>query len=199
MFTDHATIISGENSPVITMVDENDIKAPNHQKKYRKKQANKGFVRYELQIPHEVKNKIEQLVTEIAKEYNAPYDQRRRLALARAQLFTELTADTQHDFTQLKAQISALRKEIAAVAPSFFIKKDSHTIPLPNAIAQLPDNPSDLKQLVAKFHHQYTAADKAMKDYKAQAEQYFKLYNALNDENDRLRKITADFDILPEH
>ena len=179
------------------MIDKIFVKAPNHQKDYRKKQANKGLVRYELQIPYEVKAKIERLVAEISDEYDKPYAKRRRLALARAQLFTELTADTQHEFTQLKAQIAALRDEIAAIAPSFFIKKDSQEVPLPNAIAQLPDDPHDLKQLIAKFYHQYTAADKAMKDYKAQAEQYFKLYNALNDENDRLRKITADFDELP--
>jgi len=181
------------------MIDEKKFEPADPQQNYRKNQAKKGLVRYELQIPYEIKVKIEQLVAEIAKEYDAPYDKRRRLAKARAQLFTELMTETEHEFTQLKAQIAALRNEIAAVSPSFFIKKDSQAVPLPNAIAQLPDNPDNLKQLIAKFYHQYQTADKAMKDYKAQAEQYFKLYNALNDENDRLRKITADFDVLPEN
>ena len=180
------------------MIDEKKFEPADPQQNYRKNQAKKGLVRYELQIPYEVKEKIEQLVAEIAGEYDAPYDKRRRLARARAQLFTELTAQTQHDFTQLKAQIAALQEEMAAIAPSFFIKKDSDSVPLPNAIAQLPDSPDDLKQLIAKFYHQYQTADKAMKDYKAQAEQYFKLYEALSDENDRLRKLTAEFDTLPQ-
>ncbi len=170
---------------------------PNHQKTYRKKQASKGLVRYEVQIPQEVKSKIERLVEEIANEYDAPYDKRRRLARARAQLFTELTANTQHDFKQLKAQISALQAELSTMAPMFFMPKGEGDRPLPNAIAQLPDEPNALKQLIVKFYQEAKNATQELKAYKERATTYYNLYEALSDENDRLRKLTKDYDELP--
>ena len=170
------------------------------QQHYRKNQANKGLVRYELQIPESVKVKIETLVAAIADEYDTPYDKRRRLARARAQLFTELTSDTQHDFIQLKAQIAALKEELATVAPAFFIKKDTETTPLSHAIAELPnDNPEALKQLIAKFYREAQKATQELKTYKERANNYYQLYEALTDENDRLRKLTAEFDTLPKN
>ena len=179
---------------------KNDVKRPNYQQTYREKQGNKGLVRYELQLPEALKARIEQLAAEIAQEYDTPYDKRRRLARARAQLFTELTSDTQHDFTQLKAQIAALKEELATVAPAFFIKKDTDTIPLPHAIAELPnDNPEALKQLIAKFYREAQKATQELKTYKERANNYYQLYEALTDENDRLRKLTAEFDTLPQN
>lgn len=68
-----------------------DREKPNWQEKYRSKQAQKGFVRYELQVPTEAKERFEELVSEVAEEYVEPYDKRQRLAKARAQVFEELT------------------------------------------------------------------------------------------------------------
>ena len=196
----YAILISGDNSPVREGARKDRgkcMKTPNHQQNYRKNQAHKGLVRYELQIPKAVKEKIEQLVSAIADEYDKPYDSRRRIAMARTQLFTELTADIQHEFTQLNAQITALQDELAVVAPSFFINKQSQERPLPNAIAELPDEPTALKQLIAKFYSQLKTAEKTLKDQQTKADTYYNLYDTLTDENDRLRKLTKDYDEFP--
>ena len=71
---------------------------PDKQKKYRKAQHNKGLVRFELQVSREAKDRFETLVGAAANEFEKPWDKRRRMAKARAQIFDEITDGICHDF-----------------------------------------------------------------------------------------------------
>jgi hypothetical protein len=164
---------------------------PNHQQTYRKSQASKGFVRYEVQLPAKVKATLEAQVTEIAADYEHLYDPRRRKALARAQLFTQLTEGTQPVFTALKTQISALKAELAALTPAYFVTDEAQSTPLPHTIAQLADNPTKLKQLLAKTYAELQQAKKDAREQQRRSEQYRALYEALLDENERLQSSSS--------
>ena len=162
------------------------ITRPNRQKKYRQKQNIKGLVRFEIQLPIETKAHFDELVDAVADEYVQPYDKRRRTALARIQVFGEITKSITHEFFELKDKIISMRDEIKALSPNFFkIKTDS--TPLPEAIKALPDDPKRLKQLLAKLYQSLQGAKLATQQHKRRATQYEALYNAANEYNDKLK------------
>ena len=131
---------------------------PNYQKKYRNKKIDKGFVRYEIQVSLEAKERFEKAVTVAAEEYAAPYSLKLRKAKARAQIFEEMTQGTTHQFFTLTDEIERLRKEMEVLAPSIFEKNSTEAIP--SAIAALPDQPQQLKAWLAQT---YQVAQKAKK------------------------------------
>jgi len=169
------------------MEDIRTIRHEKAQKRYRKKQANKGLVRYEMQIPKESKVKFEQLVKAVADEYDEPWDERRRMALARAEVFNEIIQDTLHEFTELKRQIKTLQDEVQALAPKFFAQKSASS-PLPSAIASLPDDPEHLKMLLTKIFGEGQRAKRQANEYKRRADQYEELYRVSTDQNEELER-----------
>ena len=161
------------------------LKREKAQKKYRKKQSNKGLVRYEIQIKEESKIKFEELVEAAAEEYDRPWDKRRRMALARADVFDDITQGTLHEFNELKSQISALQQEVQALAPKFFVDK-ADTTPLPSAIGSLPDDPAHLKILLTKVFSEGQQAKRQAEVNKRSADQFSELYKVAVDYNERL-------------
>ena len=159
----------------------------NHQKKYRARQAGKGLVRFELQLPQELKIKFDELVAAVADELPTPFSKRRRLAKARIQVFEEITKDIRHEFFHLKDQIEGLKHEIEALSPSFFNLKTNATIPLPHSISALPDEPKQLKQLLAKLHIENERSKKEAKHYKRLYLQHEELYQTATSFNDELQ------------
>lgn len=156
------------------------------QKKYRKSRLHQGFVRYEIQVKAEAKAKFEELVQAAADEYDAPWDKRQRMSMARAQVFEEMTQGALHEFTALKTQISALQDEVQALAPQFFVTESTNT-PLPSAIQSLPDDPKHLKTILAKIYSEGQQAIRQLNEYKRRSEQYLKLYEAMSDQADALQ------------
>lgn len=159
---------------------------PNYQKKYRQKQEAKGLARFEIQIPAETKAKFDELVEAVAEEYAHPHSKRQRIALARIQVFEEITQDITHEFFELKDRIQALKDEIKALSPNFF-KNKTDNIPLPEAIRSLPDDPHKLKKLIAKLYQGLQVAKLSATEEKRRAKQYEALYNTTSDYNDKLR------------
>ena len=163
-----------------------DRSEPNYQKKYRQKQEAKGMARFEIQLPAKTKAKFDELVDAVAEEYARPHSKRQRIALARIQVFEEITQGITHEFFELKDKISSLKAEIKALSPNFFKSKIDNT-PLPEAISTLPDNPKKLKQLIAKLYQGLQAAKLTATEEKRRAKQFEALYNASNDYNDKLK------------
>lgn len=163
-----------------------DRREPNYQKKYRRKQDGKGLARFEIQIPAETKAKFDELVEAVAEEYVRPHSKRQRTALARIQVFEEITQGVTHEFFELKDKIQALRDEIKALSPNFFKAKTDNT-PLPEAINALPDDPDKLKKLLAKLYRGLQAANIKATEQERRAKQFEALYTTANDYNDKLR------------
>jgi hypothetical protein len=93
------------------VMDESDANlSAQYQKQYRKSQAQSGLIRYEIQIPAQTKHELEELVSAAAQEYPQPHSLKQREAKARAQIFTELTAQTRHEFFELKDRIACLEE-----------------------------------------------------------------------------------------
>lgn len=175
------------------------ISRPNTQKRYRKNQANKGLVRFEIQVSKNTKDQFDKIVQEVASEFIEPWDQRRRIAKARARIFDEMTNDVRHEFFNLKDQIAALRSEIKALSPAFFTSDDDIKTPLPEAISALPDDPAQLKHILAKTYRDSQKAKVDCAKYKRQADQFSKLYEAIDDYNDELVSLLKEHDIpLPK-
>ena len=163
-----------------------DRTEPNYQKKYRQKQEAKGMARFEIQIPVETKAKFDELVEAVAEEYIRPHSKRQRIALARIQVFEEITKNITHEFFELKDKIISLKEEIKALSPNFFKTKIDST-PLPEAINTLPDDPKQLKQLLAKLYQGLQAAKLSATEQKRRAKQFEALYSTASDYNDKLR------------
>ena len=163
--------------------------APDAQQKYRQAQANKGLVRYELQISAESKAKFESLVNAAADEYDYPWNQRQRMAKARVQIFDEITQGVLHDFQALQNQIIALKEEVAALSPTFFKSNTPDQTPLPHAIESLPDDPSKLKRLLANFYKTAKQAMTAGQEHKRRAKQFEELYNVSSSYVDELKEL----------
>ena len=159
----------------------------NRQKKYRQKQNTKGMARFEIQIPVETKVRFDELVEAIADEYVQPFDIRRRIALARVQVFENITKGISHDFFHLKDRIESLREEIKALSPSFF-KTETNKTPLPEAINALPDDSKILKALLARLYQETQASKLAVVEYKRRAKQFEDLYQASDRYNDELKQ-----------
>lgn len=158
----------------------------NAQKKYRSAQANKDLVRYELQIKADSKARFEALVKAVADELDGPWDERRRLAKARTQVFDNITQNVLQQFSGLQTQIEHLKEEIKALSPSFFIDLQQSTV-LPEAIAALPDDPKQLKAILAKTYAESQQAKQLAQKLKSRAEQYRQLHEVSSRYNDELR------------
>ena len=171
---------------------------PNTQKKYRQSQTNKGLMRFELQVHARAKARFEEMVSAAADEVVLPWDPRRRLAKARAQVFDEITQGITHEFFALKDQIAALKEEIKALSPSFFKTNQADQTPLPEAIRALPDEPQQLKALLANTYREAQQAKLAAKQYKRQADQYEELYETTSNYNDELKKQLKEQGVLIE-
>lgn len=168
------------------------------QKKYRKAQSQKGLVRFELQVSSESKQRFEAMVKAAAEEYEIPWDSRQRMAKARAQIFDKITQDITHEFTALQQQIENLKEEVKALSPSFFKSDLQEQTPLPEAIRALPDDPKSLKHLLAKLHLAKQQAVLAANQYKRNAEQYQKLYDATSNYNEKLKKRLREYETFVE-
>ena len=94
--------------------------AAEYQQDYRKKQSQKGMVRYEIQIPEKLKAELEQLASGAAEEIALPRSYKQRMTKARAQILDELTRGIRHEFFELKDRIKELQQQITALSPSFF-------------------------------------------------------------------------------
>lgn len=161
-------------------------KQPDKQKKYRNKQIQKGLVRYEIQIKEETKQRIEQMVTAIAEEYDSPWDPRRRLARARNEVFEKITQDTTHDFIHLKEQNEQLKKEIAALSPTYFTSSAHVPTSLPAAVNSLPDDCAQLKSIIAQLFHDLQQSKHTAQKLKTSTDRFEKLYEASTNYNERL-------------
>ncbi len=163
-------------------MDRNEInrpaRHPHYQKKYRHAQAHKGLVRFELQVNAQAKARFDRLVAAAADDEAELWDPRRRIAKARAQIFEEITQGVVHEFLGLQDQIKVLKAEIQALSPSFFKTDQNDHTPLPQAIRALPDNPKQLKTLLAKSHRDAQHARHAANQYQRHADQYQALYDA---------------------
>lgn len=149
---------------------------PDRQKKYRKRQKSNGLVRFELQVNAKIKKQFDLLVEEVAEELTSPWDPRRRLSIARERVFDEITQGVRHEFFHLKDQITALRAEIRAISPNFFISDDDNQAPLPEAINALPDNPGQLKQILAKTYQELQTEKQRNIELGRKYEQFDRLY-----------------------
>ena len=160
-----------------------------YQKKYRQRQHDKQLVRLELQLEAQYKQRFDELVAAKAKDY--PYDihQQRCIALARRQVLQEALANTETSFISLRDQIEALKIEIRALSPSFFKTDHEKTLPLPEAIKALPDNPQQLKVLLAKFHREIAKENRTIHKLEENEKRYRELYEAQYNENERLKKL----------
>lgn len=158
------------------------------QKKYRKVQSHKGLVRFEIQVSEKTKARFDEMVKAAAEEIAQPWDPRQRLAKARQKVFDDMTQGTAHEFFALKDQIQALKAEIEAISPRFFHTPDLDKVPLPESIKALPDDPNQLKALLAKSHREAQQAIMSARRYKDLAEQQEKLYQTASDYNDVLQR-----------
>ena len=161
---------------------------PNKNKRYRRSQRDKGLVRYEIQIPETAKNSFEKMVRAVADEYVEPYNERGRLAKARIQIFNEITQGVMHEFFTLKDQIQLLKEQIAALSPSFFKTIRPDSVPIPDAINALPDDPKQLKAALAKTYREAQQAKYAAAEYKQKLGQISELYELSDAQNEELRK-----------
>ena len=127
------------------------------------------------------------MVSSVADEYEAPWDERQRKAAARAEVFAKAVRGTLHEFNALKSQIKTLQNEIKALAPKFFSEIQT-TAPLPSAIRSLPDDPNHLKMLLAKLFSEGQQAKRQAVEYKRRADQYEELYTVSSDYVDELQR-----------
>lgn len=160
----------------------------NRQQKYRQAQESKGLVRFEIQLPANIKARFDALVEAIAEELQEPWDTRQRIALARIQVFEEITQGVTHDFTALTTEIAALKEEIKALSPTFFKSHANEQIPIPEAIRALDDNPEQLKQLITKLYQGLQATKLSAHEYKRSASQFEALYEASSRYNEELKQ-----------
>lgn len=136
-------------------------------------------MRYELQVNAEAKERFEEAVKAAADDDFEPWDERRRLAKARAAVFDQITQGVTHDYQALKAQIDALKSEIKALSPRLNqppANPNDQPTPLPRSIRALPNNPGELKQLLAQAHVEAQLAKKNANKHQKHARQYRELY-----------------------
>jgi hypothetical protein len=155
--------------------------------KYRTNQRQKSLVRFELQVSAKTKQQFDEIVQRVADEFDEPWDIRQRTAQARAQVFDEITQGIAHDFTALTRQIQSLRAEVQALSPTFFKSSSCDDTPLPEAISALPDEPQQLKHLLATHYRETQAAKKTAKQQTAYAKQYKELYDVSTAFNEDLK------------
>ena len=158
------------------------------QKKYRKKQEDKGLSRLELQIPNTLKQKFDRMVDAVSDEYPFPNDKRRRVVLARARIFEEITQGLMHEFYALKEENDRLRAEIKILHPAFIKQHiNAPQAPIPDAIETLSDDPQALKQIMATLYLKLQQAKRAEAKLKEGCARNEKLNEVLEQYNDTLR------------
>lgn len=161
---------------------------PCWQQTYRQKKTKLGLTRIELQIDAKLKARFEQMVEDKADDYHEPYDERRRKAIARRELFEKGIMQQSVEYSAFEARIEALKAELAAVSPKFFkLSNDNSAKALPETIASLPDNTLQLKQLLTKEYQRAQQAETQMHEQKRRAAQYQALYEVANEYNERLQ------------
>ena len=127
------------------------------------------------------------VVAAVADELPTPFSKRQRLAKARIQVFEEITKDIRHEFFHLKDQIKGLKLEIEALSPALFKLNSKSNAPIPHAISALPDDPKQLKQLLANFYVEANTEARKAREYKRLSKQHEKLYNAASLYNEELQ------------
>lgn len=162
---------------------------PNRVKKCRDKMRAKGRRYYQFQVTESTFERFEKLVEARADEMVEPFDQRRREAKARTQLFDELTQEVIHQFFLKEEQIESLKNEISILSPSFFKSNNWDKTPLPAAIDTLPDDSIALKNYLATLHIESIKDKKAFAKSKTFNEKYRGLYEAQVKENERLKQL----------
>lgn len=163
------------------------IQRKNRNRIYREAQQARGLVRIEFQVKPEVKARFEEAAAVEAETYTEPWDHRRRLTKARTALFEKLAAGTLHQFEQLKEENESLKAQITALSPSFF-KSTHQSTPLPNAITALPNDPAQLKRILAALFQESQKAKRDLLEWKGRANQYCELYETSSNQNDELRQ-----------
>lgn len=155
---------------------------PNYQKTYRLSQTAKGLARIEFFVNEATKSKFEELVKAIADEYMHPFNEKARRSKAKTALFEQLIRGVEPKFTHLQEQIEGLEAELKAVSPAFFdLKRVSMNTPLPHTINQLPDDPQQLKALLAQTHIKAQKGEKEAREYKRLYQQQQELATAATD------------------
>ena len=172
-------------------IKEKDL-AAEYQNDYRKKQERNGMVRYEIQVPRKLKDTIEEIASEVAEEYATPRSIRQRMCKARAEVLEKATQNIRHEFFELKDRIRELKQQIEALSPSFFKTHEKENTPIPDAILSLPDNPKQLKQLLATTYIGMQTAKTKLVRVESDSKRYLALYDLETKECERLREICED-------
>lgn len=159
---------------------------PNAQKIYRENQKERGLVRYEIQVSAKSKEKFEEVVNAVSEEYVKPYDKRKRLAKARAQVFDDLTNDITHEFFELKDRLKKQAETIKALSPTFKTNDIGELI-VPDTVKKLPDDPEKLKLLITKLYTETNTLKTELENVKRVSEQYRALYETVSNENERIK------------
>ncbi len=162
------------------------------QKKYRDKQQGNGLVRYELQVNALSKQRFELMVESTADEFDQPWDKRQRKAKARALLFDKISQGVLHDFVSLHNQIVTLKQEVKALSPSYLKSDMTTNTPLPESIRALPDDPQQLKKILAETHRAAQTYKKEAQKHQEDSERYQKLYEVSSEYNDSLKAKLQD-------
>ena len=172
-------------------IKEKDL-AAEYQNDYRKKQERNGMVRYEIQVPKKLKDTIEELSSEVAEEYLAPRSLKQRMCKARAEVLQKATQNIRHEFFELKDRIRELTAQVTALSPSFFKTSEQDNTPIPDAISSLPDDPKQLKQLLARTYKDMQTAKVRLSQVESDSKRYLALYDLEMKESERLKEICQE-------
>ena len=163
-----------------------------YQKDYRKKQQASGLVRYELQVPKRLKAVMEEMASEVAEEYASPRSLKQRMCKARAEVLQKATQNIRHEFFELKDRIRELTAQVTALSPSFFKTSEQDNTPIPDAISSLPDDPKQLKQLLARTYKDMQTAKVRLSQVESDSKRYLALYDLEMKESERLKEICQE-------
>ena len=156
-------------------------------RKSRQKKKALGFKTVRLELEPNYYQHFEALCEAKARDLPASFDQRLLKTKAKALVIKEALNQTSTTFLTLTEQIEQLKAEIRALSPSFFKTDADQATPLPQAILALPDDPEHLKTLLARFYKDRVLAKRQAEEWQRRANQYHALYEAANNEVDRLR------------
>jgi hypothetical protein len=161
---------------------------PDYQKKYHLSKIEQGLSRIEFFVNSKTKETFETIFKVMAEEYMHPYSEKARQSKAKTALFDQLIRGIEPRFFHMKEQIEGLQAELKAVSPAFFdLKSLSNDTPLPHTIAQLPDDPEQLKALLAHTQIQAQKAEKEARHYKHLYHQQQALATAATDYVSKLK------------
>jgi uncharacterized phage infection (PIP) family protein YhgE len=147
-------------------------------KKYKQKQKDRGYVRFEVMLPCKLRDKFEAMAREVSNEYIEPADNRQKIAKAKIELLAEFINGTNHEFFTLKDKIERQAKLIEYLSPTFNLKDEMPE--LPEAIKALTNEPNELKQLLAQLYSENQSLKTQLNEVSRRAEQYLKLYELVS-------------------